>query len=89
MMEELKLDGNAAGGLLGEIFVHEMTAARSTCGGCGAVEAVGGLSVYVHAPGVVIRCPRCDQVLIRIVQSRGRYWLDLTGVRCLEFDAVA
>ena len=43
--------------------------------------------VYVHAPGTVVRCPSCEQVLMRIVRQpgRGRYWLDLSGVRCLEF----
>ena len=42
---ELKLDGNAIGGLLSEIFTVEMTASTSTCGSCGAVAPVGALSV--------------------------------------------
>ena len=29
---DLRLDGNAAGGLLNEIFPFEMTAAEATCG---------------------------------------------------------
>jgi hypothetical protein len=24
-------------------------------------------------------------VLMRVVRGRGRYWVDMTGVRCLEF----
>ena len=32
---DLRLDGNAAGGLLNEIFPFEMTAAEATCAGCG------------------------------------------------------
>jgi len=83
----LRLDGNAAAGLLGEIFTHEMTAASGCCEGCGAVEQVGALSVYAHAPGVVIRCPSCESVLMRIVSGGGRYWLDLRGVRYLEIQA--
>ena len=81
---ELKLDGNAIGGLLSEIFTVEMTAATTTCSACGAIEPVGALSVYVHAPGTVVRCAHCENVLIRIVRANGRYWLELTGVRCLE-----
>ncbi|HEY1161724.1 MAG TPA: DUF6510 family protein [Candidatus Dormibacteraeota bacterium] len=82
---DLKLDGNAIGGLLREIFTMEMTSANSTCAGCGKVHAVGRVDVYLNAPGAVVRCPACQQVLMRIVHNRGRYWLDLTGTRCLEF----
>ena len=32
---DLRLDGNAAGGLLNEIFPFEMTTAQATCAGCG------------------------------------------------------
>jgi Zn finger protein HypA/HybF involved in hydrogenase expression len=82
---DLKLDGNAIAGLLREIFTMEMTNAESTCAGCGAVHAVGQVDVYLNAPGAVVRCPACEGVLMRIVQGRGRYWIDLTGTRCLEF----
>lgn len=84
---ELKLDGNAIAGLLAEIFVLEMTTAETTCGGCGKLNAVGRVDVYANAPGVVVRCPACQHVLMRIVQGRGRYWLDLAGTRCLELRA--
>ena len=38
--EELRLDGNAIAGTLGEVFVHEMTSARIACKGCSNVESV-------------------------------------------------
>ena len=84
---DLRLDGNAAGGVLGEIFALELTAAVSTCLSCGAVGQVGSLTVYAHAPGVVVRCPGCGAVLLRIVEGGGRIWLELTGVRSLELRA--
>lgn len=84
-VDERRLDGNAIGGLLREIFVVEMTAAQSTCAHCGAINEVGRVQVYVQAPGTVVRCPDCEQVLMRIVRGRGRYWVDLTGIRSLEF----
>jgi uncharacterized Zn finger protein len=86
---DLKLDGNAIAGLLREIFSVEMTEASTTCAGCGTVNAVGRVDVYMNAPGAVVRCPACGQVLMRIVRGGGRYWLDLTGVRCLEFADAA
>ena len=87
MIDERKLDGNAIGGLLREVFALEMTAARGTCAGCGAVNEVGRVDVYVHAPGTVVRCPDCEQVLMRIVRGGGRYWVDLSGLRVLELSA--
>jgi Zn finger protein HypA/HybF involved in hydrogenase expression len=82
---DLKLDGNAVAGLLGEIFAFEVTVARSTCAACGAVGEVGSLHAYVQAPGAVVRCPRCEAVLMRIVRSDDRLWLEVRGVRSLEF----
>lgn len=82
---DMKLDGNAIGGLLREIFTMEMTAAEATCASCSAVNAIGRVDVYMHAPGTVVRCPSCEQVLMRIVRGRGRYWVDLSGTRTLEF----
>ena len=86
-IDERRLDGNAVGGLLHEIFAMEMTSATGTCAGCGAVNEIGRLQVYVHAPGTVVRCPECEAVLMRVVRGKGRYWVDLTGVRTLEFEA--
>ena len=80
----LRLDGNAIGGLLQELFALEMTTAQGTCAHCGRVDLVGAVHVYLQAPGVVVRCPGCEQVLMRVVRGRGRVYLDLTGLRCLE-----
>jgi len=85
-MMEHKLDGNAAGGILQEIFPFEMTLAQATCTGCGATNAVGALAVYMHGMGTVVRCPSCESVLIRIVQAKGCYWLDMQGVRVLQIN---
>ena len=83
-IEERRLDGNAIGGLLREIFTLEMTAAETTCAGCGTTTVVGATAVYMHGMGTIVRCPRCDNVLIRLVHARGRYLLDMRGVRVLQ-----
>lgn len=82
-----KLDGNAAGGILQEIFPFEMTTVEGTCGSCGSTNQVGALAVYMSAMGTVIRCPTCDNVLIRIVKAKQRYWLDMQGLRVLQIVA--
>ena len=81
---ELKLDGNAIAGVLGEIFAVEMTVVDGTCAGCGNVAPMGAVDVYMNAPGIVVRCPACTQVLVTIVRGPDRTWLDLSGLRRFE-----
>jgi hypothetical protein len=85
--ESHRLDGNAAAGLLAEIFPFEMTSAQSECAGCGQVRALGALMLYGGEMGAVLRCPSCDGVQIRIVRARGRYLLDMRGVTLLQIEA--
>ena len=82
-IRDLRLDGNAVGGLLLELFGAELTAAPCVCRGCGAREELARLDVYLGA-GIVVRCCHCEGVMIRIVQGHGRTWLDLTGTATLE-----
>jgi hypothetical protein len=82
--EDRRLDGNAIGGLMLELFGVEMTTARSICRSCGAVEPVARLDVYMDAPGTVVRCLHCKSVVIRIVRAPGRTWLDLSGLSSVE-----
>jgi len=85
-MDALTLDGNAAAGVLQEVFAAEMTAAAGTCDGCGAVEALGAVRLYTGA-GIVLRCPHCEDVLLKVVTDGGRIWIDLRGLRTLELSA--
>jgi hypothetical protein len=83
-IEERRLDGNAIGGVLFEIFGTEVTGATGVCGSCGAEGYVATLDVYTSAPGIVGRCRSCEAVMIRIVQTGDRTWLDLSGTRTLQ-----
>jgi ribosomal protein S27E len=85
MTEESRLDGNAAAGLLSELFTPEATTAEVRCAGCGRTGAVGAAEVYADAPGMVLRCPGCDAVLMRFARIRGRLVADLRGVGTLTF----
>jgi phage FluMu protein Com len=78
------LDGNAIGGLLHEIFGTEMTAATGTCASCGAVAPVAETVVYIQAPGTVMRCRRCNAVLMVVVRRAEMNCVDLFGLAALE-----
>ena len=82
--DEQMLDGNAAGGVLGQIFAFEMTTAHITCAHCGAEWLMGGTVVYATAMGTIVRCPSCGEALIRVAHGPRRYWLDFSGTRLLQ-----
>lgn len=82
-MDELMLDGNAIAGMLGEVFAVEMTTATMICGNCGAAGAAGAMHVFRGA-GIVLRCPHCDNALVKIVEGSTRMWMDFGGLRTLE-----
>ena len=81
------VDGNALAGELSELIAADVTGASGQCTDCRATMAIAETRLYSAAPGVVARCPSCEHVLIRIVRSPGRVWLDLQGLRYLEFAA--
>jgi uncharacterized Zn finger protein len=81
MDNELVLDGNAAAGALAEIYGDDMTTVLAECASCGQVDPIGGLLAFVHAPGIVLRCTACATVMIRIVQTPKRTFVDVKGKR--------
>jgi len=69
--------------VLEQLFGRDLTMASGRCEGCGAVREVGAVHVY-RAAGVVARCPDCDTVLLRIVETRDRMWVDFRGFSSLQ-----
>ncbi len=83
-MDEMRLDGNAAAGTLGEVFSFEVTTAEYACQGCARAGRLGEAMVYeVRGLGTILRCPGCDNALIRLAHVRGRYLVDLGGTSYL------
>jgi hypothetical protein len=80
-------DGNALAGPLHDLLCVEVSTAIGRCTGCGREGPMAEVRVFDHAPGVVARCPTCDQVLLRLVRGPGRAWLDLRGLTYLQLPA--
>ena len=89
MNEELMLDANAVAGLLFEVFGAEMTAADSECAHCGRAGEVGSLLAFTRAPGVVLRCPTCHEVMLRIVQTPRGTYIDARGAAHLRLQTAS
>ncbi|GAA0899848.1 DUF6510 family protein [Pseudonocardia zijingensis] len=84
--ESRRLDGNAVAGRLSAVFAFETTAARTRCAGCGSTAPLGAYHVYADAPGMVVRCPACEAMVLRIAETPGRTWLDMSGVAALDIS---
>jgi hypothetical protein len=81
------LDGNAIAAPLFDVFGREMTTAVGTCAGCGRAAPLAEVAVYLVRPGVVARCPRCDTLLLVIVDRLGMACIDLAGFSSLREPA--
>jgi phage FluMu protein Com len=84
--DEQVLDGNAAAGALAAAFGTEMTEVPGRCAHCGAVNLVAELRAYVRAPGVVLRCPVCAGVVLRIVETPSATYVDARGAAFLRIE---
>ena len=82
-VDALWLDGNAYAGLLAEVFGTEVTTAPRECPSCGLRSALGAHRAYAGA-GVVLRCPGCSAVALRIGVLPDRHVLRMTGTWTLE-----
>ncbi len=77
---ELVLDGNSVAGLLQEVFGSEMTVNQAKCSSCGNLSQIGELLVFGGAMGSVLRCPRCQSMMMRIVSRPDDMLLDMQGI---------
>jgi len=76
---DLTVDANGIGGLLAAVFGVDVTASPGRCATCHTVSMVGTMRVYMRGPGVVVRCPACAEVVLRIVQTTEATLLDVSG----------
>ncbi|WP_306370127.1 DUF6510 family protein [Nocardiopsis sp. CC223A] len=77
------LDGNVLAGPLSEVFAVDVTAAERHCAHCGDHGAFARLRVYTDGPGLVVRCPGCEVLVLRLVRTPRGLVLDLGGTGCI------
>src|SRR5687768_2602383 len=83
------LDGNAAAGILRDVFSREMTTALASCRGCGKQGALGALLEFGPPMGIILRCPTCDTAVIRIVRTPALLRIDFSGIQLLAIPESA
>ena len=84
--DERTLDANAVAGMLEALFGADMTAADSRCAACGRQGEVGTLLAYTLAPGIVLRCPACSAVMLRMVETPRGTLVEAKGVAYLRIS---
>ena len=78
--DDVALDGNAAAGMLQGLFGTDLTMTVMRCATCATESSGGVLRVYFAGPGVVLRCPACSEVVVRVVARGDGMRVDLRGV---------
>ena len=80
--DDQHIDGNGIAGLLAEAFGADVTAAPRRCVDCGLTSVLGAHRVHRGA-GIVVRCPGCDAVALRIGEVDDRLMVTWSGVLSL------
>lgn len=80
------MDGSAADRALGQVFVDDISAASAQCAACGRTGTLADTRVSTQGPEVVVRCPGCNHVLLRLVLAPHAQWLDMRGVSRLTLS---
>ena len=82
--EVTRRDGNAAAGPLARFFAFEATTLSVTCASCGTESALGKLHLYGGSRAMILRCVRCGEVNLRLLEVGSSLRLDLRGAALLS-----
>ena len=63
------VDGNAAAGILSEVFAGDVTLLTGECGGCGAVAPFAETVVELDEVAAIVRCRGCTHTLVTVLRS--------------------
>jgi len=78
------VDGNAAAGLLAEVFDADVTALIGVCGGCRAAAPLGETVVEIDDVAAIVRCRSCTHTLLTVLRTEGGVRVVLGALRELE-----
>ena len=78
------VDGNSLAGPFSELFSVDLTMATARCFVCGDVSELARATVYPDPTGFVVRCGRCDDVLMVIIEEPDSICLELRGMSWLK-----
>ena len=63
------LDGNAAAGILSEIFAGDVTTTIGVCGGCGDSAPLAEAVVEIDEFAAIVRCRGCTHTMVTVLRG--------------------
>jgi NAD-dependent SIR2 family protein deacetylase len=87
-MTDLHTDGNEVAGILDQVLTVEATLIERRCQSCGARQPLAVHRAY-HGAGIVLRCPDCEDVAIRIAPQDGCLFVEWRGTYRIEMAEAA
>ena len=81
-----RVDGNAAGGYLAEVFGRDMTIARATCAHCERAAEVADAVAEVDEAGVILLCRGCGRTLLTYLRGEDGATLVIGALRELRWS---
>jgi hypothetical protein len=63
------VDGNAAAGLLWDVFGADVTALVGVCGGCGSAAPLAEAVVELDEVAAIVRCRTCKHTLLTVLRQ--------------------
>ena len=63
------VDGNAAAGILSEVFTGDVTRMLAECGGCGSVAPLAEAVVEIDETAAIVRCRGCTHTLVTVLRT--------------------
>lgn len=63
------VDGNAAAGMLWDVFGADVTALIGVCGGCGDASHLAEAVVEIDESAAIVRCRACTHTLFTVLRD--------------------
>ena len=63
------VDGNAAAGMLWDVFGADVTALIGVCGGCGSTAPMAEAIVELDETAAIVRCRGCTHTLVTVLRD--------------------
>jgi hypothetical protein len=82
-----RVDGNAAGGILLELFGRDMTGARAACAHCEREAELADAIAELDPAGVILLCRGCGRTLLTCLRDGGSATLVIGALSLLRWPA--
>ena len=83
------VDGNAAAGILSEVFTGDVTRMLAECGGCGSVAPLAEAVVEIDETAAIVRCRGCTHTLVTVLRSEAGVRVVIGSLRELAVSPAA